>query len=102
MMVEAPRPGLSVRETAIWGSPSTGLYKFDSGGLLQPGLTTVLNATGKPEPVFTGGQWSKIDTLLSRQNSMPSVLEVRDVDGELVGRMRVEAERVAVEVSRND
>ena len=102
MMVEAPRPGLSVRETAIWGSPSTGLYKFDSGGLLQPGLTTVLNATGRPEPVFTGGQWSKIDNLLSRQNSAPSVLEVRDVDGELIGRMRVEAERVAVEASRND
>lgn len=102
MMVEAPRPGLSVRETAIWGSPSTGLYKFDSGGLLQPGLTTVLNATGKPEPVFTGGQWSKIDNLLSRQDNIPSVLEVRDVDGELIGRMRVEAERVAVEASRND
>lgn len=102
MMVEAPRPGLSVRETAIWGSPSTGLYKFDSGGLLQPGLTTVLNATGRPEPVFTGGQWSKIDALLGKGGNTPSVLEVRDVDGELVGRMRVEAERVAVEASRND
>lgn len=102
MMVEAPTFGIPVRETPIYGSPSTGLYKFDSGGLLQPGLTTVLNATGKPEPVFTGGQWSKIDNLLGRQNSAPSVLEVRDVDGELIGRMRVEAERVAVEASRND
>ena len=101
-MVEAPTFGIPVRETPIYGSPSTGLYKFDSGGLLQPGLTTVLNATGKPEPVFTGGQWSKIDNLLGRQNSAPSVLEVRDVDGELIGRMRVEAERVAVEASRND
>ena len=102
MMVEAPTFGIPVRETPIYGSPSTGLYKFDSGGLLQPGLTTVLNATGKPEPVFTGGQWSKIDDLLSKRGNTPSVLEVRDVDGELVGRMRVEAERVAVEVSRND
>lgn len=101
-MVEAPTFGIPVRETPIYGSPSTGLYKFDSGGLLQPGLTTVLNATGKPEPVFTGGQWSKIDDLLSKGGNTPSVLEVRDVDGELVGRMRVEAERVAVEVSRND
>ena len=101
-MVEAPTFGIPVRETPIYGSPSTGLYKFDSGGFLQPGLTTVLNATGKPEPVFTGGQWSKIDNLLGRQNSAPSVLEVRDVDGELIGRMRVEAERVAVEASRND
>lgn len=101
-MVEAPTFGVPVREVPIYGSPSTGLYKFDSGGLLQPGLTTVLNATGRPEPVFTGGQWSKIDDLLSKGGNTPSVLEVRDVDGELVGRMRVEAERVAVEVSRND
>ena len=102
MMVEAPTFGVPVREVPIYGSPSTGLYKFDSGGFLQPGLTTVLNATGRPEPVFTGGQWSKIDNLLSKGGNTPSVLEVRDVDGELVGRMRVEAERVAVEVSRND
>lgn len=101
-MVEAPTFGVPVREVPIYGSPSTGLYKFDSGGLLQPGLTTVLNATGRPEPVFTGGQWSKIDDILSKRGNTPSVLEVRDVDGELVGRMRVEAERVAVEVSRND
>ena len=101
-MVEAPTFGIPVRETPIYGSPSTGLYKFDSGGLLQPGLTTVLNATGRPEPVFTGGQWSKIDDLLGKGGNTPSVLEVRDVDGELIGRMRVEAERVAVEVSRND
>lgn len=102
MMVEAPTFGVPVREVPIYGSPSTGLYKFDSGGLLQPGLTTVLNATGRPEPVFTGGQWSKIDDILSKRGNTPSVLEVRDVDGELVGRMRVEAERVAVEVSRDD
>ena len=101
-VVEAPTFGIPVRETPIYGSPSTGLYKFDSGGLLQPGLTTVLNATGRPEPVFTGGQWSKIDDLLGKGGNTPSVLEVRDVDGELIGRMRVEAERVAVEVSRND
>ena len=101
-MVEAPTFGIPVREVPIWGSPSTGLYKFDSGGLLQPGLTTVLNATGKPEPVFTGGQWSKIGDLLGKGGNTPSVLEVRDVDGELIGRMRVEAERVAVEASRND
>nr|DAF97153.1 MAG TPA: tail tape measure [Siphoviridae sp. ctksc2] len=100
MMVEAPRPGLSVRETGIWGAPSTGLYKFDSGGLLQPGLTTVLNATGKPEPVFTGGQWDKIDDLLSKGNSgVPDVLEVRDVDGVLIGRMQVEAGRAVDRVA---
>lgn len=100
MMVEAPTFGIPVRETPIYGSPSTGLYKFDSGGLLQPGLTTVLNATGKPEPVFTGGQWDKIDDLLSKGNSgVPEVLEVRDVDGVLIGRMQVEAGRAVDRVA---
>lgn len=32
--------------------------KYDDGGYLPPGLTTVLNATGKPEPVFTQEQFS--------------------------------------------
>ena len=100
MMVEAPTFGIPVRETPIYGNPSTGLYKFDSGGLLQPGLTTVLNATGKPEPVFTGGQWDKIDDLLAKGNSVvPEVLEVRDVDGVLIGRMQVEAGRAVDRVA---
>lgn len=100
MMVEAPTFGIPVRETPIYGNPSTGLYKFDSGGLLQPGLTTVLNATGKPEPVFTGGQWDKIDDLLTKGNSgVPEVLEVRDVDGVLIGRMQVEAGRAVDRVA---
>ena len=30
---------------------------FDSGGYLPPGWSTVFNGTGKPEPVFTDGQW---------------------------------------------
>jgi len=100
MMVEAPTFGIPVRETPIYGNPSTGLYKFDSGGLLQPGLTTVLNATGKPEPVFTGGQWDKIDDLLAKGNTgVPAVLEVRDVDGALIGRMQVEAGRAVDRVA---
>ena len=102
MMVEAPRPGLNVRETAIWGSPSTGVYKFDRGGLLQPGLTHVLNKTGSPEAVFTGRQWDKIDDLLTQGNTgMPEILELRDVDGVLIGRMRVEADAAVGRVARD-
>ncbi|RBP66442.1 tape measure domain-containing protein [Brevibacterium sanguinis] len=33
---------------------------YDTGGWLQPGLTTVLNATGKPEAVFTQDQLSML------------------------------------------
>ena len=32
--------------------------KYDQGGYLPPGLTTVLNATGRPEPVFTAEQFA--------------------------------------------
>jgi hypothetical protein len=33
---------------------------YDAGGFLQPGLTTVYNGTGKPEPVFTAEQWAML------------------------------------------
>jgi hypothetical protein len=39
--------------------PNNGAMMFDRGGLLQPGVTQVLNMTGKPEPVFTADQWAK-------------------------------------------
>jgi len=34
--------------------------KFDSGGYLPTGLSTVYNGTGKPEPVLTNEQWAAI------------------------------------------
>lgn len=37
--------------------------KYDSGGYLQPGYTQVYNGTGKPEPVFTSGQWADIENM---------------------------------------
>ena len=40
--------------------PYNGTMKYDDGGYLPPGLTTVMNLTGKPEPVFTDGQWSEM------------------------------------------
>lgn len=35
---------------------------YDSGGYLQPGWTSVWNGTGKPEPVFTSGQWGMLES----------------------------------------
>ena len=92
-MVEAPKPGAFVRETGIWGSPTAGTYKFDNGGYIQPGLTTVLNKTGRPEPVFTDGQWDVLQRH-TRAQDYPQMLVVVDEDGQLVGRMRVEARGV--------
>lgn len=39
--------------------------RYDAGGMLQPGLTLAHNATGKPEPVFTGDQWGTLRGLAS-------------------------------------
>ena len=30
---------------------------FDSGGWAEPGVTALVNASGRPEPVFSAGQW---------------------------------------------
>ncbi|MDU0347493.1 tape measure protein [Actinomyces sp. MRS3W] len=59
-IVEEPGVGRYAIQRAVWGNPTYGRLKYDSGGLLQPGFTLVENATGKPEPVFTSGQWSEL------------------------------------------
>ena len=89
-MVEAPKPGAFVRETGIWGSPTAGVYKFDNGGYLQPGVTTVVNKTGRPEPVFTSAQWDALRAHGAAAAS-PETLVVVDEDGQLMARMRVVA-----------
>lgn len=40
------------------GLVDNGTMMYDSGGMLPPGMTTVLNMTGQPEPVFTAEQMS--------------------------------------------
>lgn len=40
--------------------PYNGTMMYDNGGYLPPGLTTVVNLTGKPEPVFTADQFSEM------------------------------------------
>jgi hypothetical protein len=46
---------------AVPGFADGGLVqKYDQGGYLPPGLSTVVNMTGKPEPVLTSSQWSSM------------------------------------------
>jgi intein/homing endonuclease len=42
------------------GFSAGGLVEYDDGGWLPPGLSTVVNNTGSPEPVLSGGQWDAI------------------------------------------
>ena len=102
-MIEAPTFGIPVREIAIYGGPSAGIYGYDDGGWLQPGGTMAINSTGQPEAVMTRGQWDKIDRLIGAlENGLLSQrdLIVRDADGELVGRMRTEAEGAIIDYDR--
>ncbi|KUN16514.1 hypothetical protein AQJ23_44790 [Streptomyces antibioticus] len=57
-----------IRDRPDYGSPSAAYSKwlsrsphwYDDGGYLPPGLSLVANGTGKPEPIFTSGQWDDI------------------------------------------
>ncbi|MFF4425038.1 phage tail tape measure protein [Streptomyces sp. NPDC001549] len=42
------------------------LRKYDSGGWLQPGVTTAVNATGRPEAILTAPQWQAVSSLAKR------------------------------------
>lgn len=42
--------------------PDNGTMMYDNGGYLSPGMTTVMNLTGRPEPVFTPEQWDKVQS----------------------------------------
>ena len=71
---------------------------FDSGGLLPPGVTVAVNQTGRPARILTDPQWQSLSRLASvgarESTSREPVIQelvVRDVDGALIGRMRVEA-----------
>lgn len=59
-IIEAPTFGIPVRETSVYGAVNYGHFKYDQGGWLRPGITTVVNKTGKPEPVFTSNQWQTL------------------------------------------
>lgn len=56
---------------------------FDSGGWLQHGQAA-LNLSGRPEPVFTGGQWDKIETLAAGGAGNGDVVaELRSLRGDV-------------------
>lgn len=77
------------------------LPTYDSGGYLMPGVSTVYNGTGQPEPVFTSSQWAAIEDMANTGGGgMPSELAVYDVDGVLLGSMQVAA-KTAVAANEN-
>lgn len=61
-VIQAPYTGSFVQEvkrtSGNWRWPNAA--KFDEGGYLPPGISTVANATGRPEPVLTRAQMSAL------------------------------------------
>ncbi|MFG3710881.1 hypothetical protein [Micromonospora sp. NPDC047730] len=56
----------------VAGQPNAHIHwAYDSGGFLPPGVSTVFNGTGRPEPVFTDGQWSDISALVRNAQDNP-------------------------------
>ena len=103
-MIEAPTFGIPVREIGIYGGPSAGVYGYDNGGALQPGVTLAVNKTRQPETVVTGQQWKKLDRLVDAiENGALGggrELVIVDADRELIGRMQTEAVGAIVEYDR--
>ena len=84
--------------------------KYDTGGILEPGVTPVLNKTGKPEMIYTNAQSKALTTLAARgiESTMPSQVTLVLEDGKEFkayvaevadGRMAV-AKRQARQVNR--
>ncbi|QHO91023.1 hypothetical protein CWT12_06425 [Actinomyces sp. 432] len=98
-IVEEPHPGGSARQTSVYGSVTYGRLKYDRGGLLQPGLSLVENATGKPEPVFTGGQWDRIAQLIA-DRQWPEKVTLVDSSNSIISELDVRIERAVGPASR--
>ncbi|MFF8264069.1 phage tail tape measure protein [Streptomyces virginiae] len=46
------------------------LRKYDQGGWLQPGVTTAVNATGRPEAILTAPQWQAVSSLAAANGGL--------------------------------
>lgn len=91
------RYGSPANAWSAWLSRSP--HWYDQGGMLEPGMNLAFNGTGRPEPVFTPGQWSAIHGAAVRGSdgaSSPSHFEGNLYldSGEFLGRVRGEAEQV--------
>jgi hypothetical protein len=69
--------------------------KYDAGGYLPTGMSTVFNGTGSPEPILTTAQWDAITgTATAPMGPMSFEGDLRLDSGEFLGRVRGEAQQV--------
>ncbi|MDR2985672.1 MAG: hypothetical protein LBV34_12615, partial [Nocardiopsaceae bacterium] len=72
--------------------------KYDQGGFIQPGFSTVYNGTGRPEPVLTGAQWNSV--MSDRQNLGDLHVAVYVGDREITDIARAEVHTAQGELVR--
>jgi hypothetical protein len=61
-------------------------WAYDQGGWLKPGMTPVMNATGRPEPVLSPTQWD--DLLASRSDSGGRPIRIENLNVDATSRFR--------------
>jgi SLT domain-containing protein len=61
-------------EAGDGSAPAGAPTLYDTGGWLPPGVTTVLNATNKPEPILTGQQWDELTASRAESTSGVSLI----------------------------
>ena len=71
---------------------------YDSGGWLPPGITPVVNNTGKPEAVFTGDQFDRLIAALEGVASDEQVM-VLEVDGQPIRAIARRVSRAEIDAS---
>ena len=64
---------------ATGGGGGGAMKLYDNGGILPPGISTILNKTGGPEAVLSGEQWRSVSAMIERLTRMDKVDSVRAV-----------------------
>lgn len=84
-------------------SNGSGYVGYDSGGYLPPGVTTVFNGTGRPEPVFTQAQFAVLASAKATENRSVAPSEFRgDLfldSGEFLGVVRGQVDSTLQDVA---
>lgn len=77
---------------------------YDSGGLLPPGLSTVYNGTGRPEPVLTDAQWDAVMSNMSGDDGgsmeISGQLTVNGLDAHIDGRITKANQATGTRIAR--
>ncbi|WP_079405345.1 phage tail tape measure protein [Streptomyces sp. 3211] len=69
------------------------LRKYDAGGWLQPGVTTAVNATGRPEAILTAPQWQSLSSLAARGGDQRSYHFTLETAEKTAGQIMADVER---------